>query len=194
MATLGNQRSRTKSLVGVLKDEKRIDVLINAAGITHYSSLFVTSVDLLEEIVQTNLMGCIVACREVGKRMIGNRTSGGGLLFVSYVWQVVLILSVACIINVASLLGMKGGQGSVGYASSKAGVIGLTRALAAEVGKANIRVNVIVPGYIETKMTTGMFNIENTPLNLGLGSRGPPLQTPKSILMYKYSHDARSPI
>lgn len=63
-----------------------------------------------------------------------------------------------CIINVASLLGLKGGEGSAAYAASKAGVIGLSRALAAELGEKNVRVNVIVPGYIETDMTEGTFN------------------------------------
>ncbi|TVY22801.1 3-oxoacyl-[acyl-carrier-protein] reductase [Lachnellula hyalina] len=60
-----------------------------------------------------------------------------------------------CIINVASLLGLKGGKGSAAYAASKAGVIALTRALAAELGEKNVRVNVIVPGYVETSMTRG---------------------------------------
>ncbi|KAM3079565.1 hypothetical protein ACMFMG_005980 [Clarireedia jacksonii] len=61
-----------------------------------------------------------------------------------------------CIINISSLLGMKGGKGSAAYAASKAGVLGLTRALAAELGPAGIRVNAIVPGYIETDMTKAM--------------------------------------
>ncbi|KAH8601230.1 hypothetical protein B0O99DRAFT_648632 [Bisporella sp. PMI_857] len=122
------------------KSNKRreVDVLVNAAGITHYSPLFVTSPELLEEVVKTNLTGTMYGCRFMGRAMMGRKGDGG------------------CIINVASLLGLKGGMGSVGYAASKAGVIGLTRALAAEVGKANVRVNAIVPGYIDTDMTAGM--------------------------------------
>ena len=135
-----------------LRDEKPIDILVNAAGITHYSPLFVTTEELLEKIVSTNLMGTVLGCKVIGRTMMGNGAGG-------------------CIINVASLLGLKGGRGSAGYAASKAGVIGkicsyvcgkqrltntgFTRALAAEVGKSNIRVNVIVPGYIETDMTVG---------------------------------------
>ncbi|KAG4421795.1 hypothetical protein IFR04_005045 [Cadophora malorum] len=101
-----------------IRKEKNIDILVNAAGITHYSPLFVTSPALLDEVLRTNLMGCII--------------------------------------NVASLLGSKGGKGSSAYAASKAGVVGLTRALAAELGEKNIRVNVILPGYIETDMTEAM--------------------------------------
>ncbi|KAL2068867.1 hypothetical protein VTL71DRAFT_15205 [Oculimacula yallundae] len=115
--------------------EKNIDILVNAAGITHYSPLFVTSPALLDEVLRTNLMGTMMGCRALGKGMLGRK---GG-----------------CIINVASLLGIKGGKGSSAYAASKAGVVGLTRALAAELGEKNIRVNVIVPGYIETDMTEG---------------------------------------
>ncbi|KAH7409245.1 hypothetical protein BKA64DRAFT_391414 [Cadophora sp. MPI-SDFR-AT-0126] len=115
---------------------KNIDILVNAAGITHYSPLFVTGPTLLDEVLRTNLMGTMMGCRAVGKAMLGGK---GG-----------------CIINVASLLGVKGGKGSSAYAASKAGVVGLTRALAAELGEKNIRVNVILPGYIETDMTEAM--------------------------------------
>ncbi|CZS89622.1 related to dehydrogenases with different specificities (related to short-chain alcohol dehydrogenases) [Rhynchosporium agropyri] len=119
-----------------VRKEKNIDILVNAAGVTHYSPLFVTSPGWLEEVMRTNLMGTMMGCRAVGKGMLGKK---GG-----------------CIINIASLLGVKGGKGSSAYAASKAGVIGLTRALAAELGEKNIRVNVIVPGYIETDMTEGV--------------------------------------
>jgi NAD(P)-dependent dehydrogenase (short-subunit alcohol dehydrogenase family) len=61
------------------------------------------------------------------------------------------------IINVASLLGLQGGYGAVAYAASKAGVLGFTRALASETGPMGIRVNAIVPGYVETDMTKGIF-------------------------------------
>ncbi|KAK0109774.1 hypothetical protein ONS95_002450 [Cadophora gregata] len=119
-----------------IRKEVNIDILVNAAGITHYSPLFVTSPTLLDEVLQTNLMGTMMGCRAVGKGMLSRK---GG-----------------CIINVASLLGVKGGKGSSAYAASKAGVVGLTRALAAELGEKNIRVNVILPGYIETDMTDAM--------------------------------------
>ncbi|KAL3421970.1 short-chain dehydrogenase [Phlyctema vagabunda] len=117
-------------------DRDGIDVLVNAAGVTHYSLLATTKKELLEEVVETNLMGTMWACQIVGKGMMRRKTG--------------------CIINVASLLGVKGGRGSTAYAASKAGVMGLTRSLAAEVGSMGIRVNVIVPGYIETDMTTAM--------------------------------------
>ncbi|KAH8684657.1 hypothetical protein BGZ60DRAFT_170351 [Tricladium varicosporioides] len=115
---------------------KGIDILVNAAGVTHQSPFVVTSHARIDEVVQTNLMGTMMACRVVGKGMMQNRKGS--------------------IINVSSLLGLKGGRGSAAYAASKAGVIGLSRALAAELGEKNVRVNVIVPGYIETDMTAAM--------------------------------------
>ncbi|KAF7941818.1 uncharacterized protein EAE97_006655 [Botrytis byssoidea] len=111
----------------------KIDILINAAGLTHASPLITTSPSLIENILQTNLMGTIWGCKIIGKEMLRRREG--------------------CIINVSSLLGIKGGRGSAAYVASKAGVLGLTRALAAEMGSAGIRVNAIVPGYIETDMT-----------------------------------------
>jgi len=89
-----------------IRKEKNIDILVNAAGITHYSPLFVTSPALLDEVLRTNLMGTMMGCRAVGKGMLQRK---GG-----------------CIINVASLLGSKGGKGSSAYAASKAGVVGMS--------------------------------------------------------------------
>jgi NAD(P)-dependent dehydrogenase (short-subunit alcohol dehydrogenase family) len=62
------------------------------------------------------------------------------------------------IINISSLLGLQGGYGTVAYAASKAGVLGFTRALATEYASHKVRVNAIVPGYVETDMTTGTWH------------------------------------
>jgi NAD(P)-dependent dehydrogenase (short-subunit alcohol dehydrogenase family) len=86
-------------------DQKPIDILVNAAGITHYSPLFATTEELLEKIMITNLMGTVLGCKTIGKFMMSNANGG-------------------CIINISSLLGLKGGKGSAGYVASKAGVIG----------------------------------------------------------------------
>ncbi|OBT65584.1 hypothetical protein VE03_05577 [Pseudogymnoascus sp. 23342-1-I1] len=113
-----------KDLAKKMKEDKdHCDVLVNAAGITHYSLLVRTPAARVDEVIDTNLRGTILGC---------------------------------CIINISSLLGVKGGRGSSVYAASKAGVLGFTRALAAEAGPAGVRVNAVVPGYIETEMTSGM--------------------------------------
>jgi NAD(P)-dependent dehydrogenase (short-subunit alcohol dehydrogenase family) len=98
---------------------------VNAAGITHYTALFTTQPDLLEEVVHTNLMGTMLSCKIVGRLMMGKKSTDGGssLQYLELTIETMLT-NTGCIINISSLLGLKGGKGSVGYAASKAGVIG----------------------------------------------------------------------
>ncbi|KAI9803369.1 MAG: hypothetical protein M1833_000887 [Piccolia ochrophora] len=121
---------------GMRQQMKDVDILVNAAGTAHSSLLVTTRAESIEEVIRTNLLGTIWGCKAVGREMVRRREG--------------------CIVNVASLLGVKGGKGSVAYAASKAGVIGLTRSLALELGPSNVRVNVVVPGYIATSMTKSM--------------------------------------
>ncbi|EPE25754.1 NAD(P)-binding Rossmann-fold containing protein [Glarea lozoyensis ATCC 20868] len=118
------------------RGRKDVDILVNAAGVTFVSPFLRMGGEKMEAVLRTNLMGTMFGCGAVGRGMLGRRDG--------------------CIVNVASLLGMKGGRGSAAYVASKAGVIGFTRALAAELGEKGTRVNVIVPGYIETDMTAAM--------------------------------------
>lgn len=131
------------------------DVLVNAAGVSQASLLVGAAPEDIRNVVDTNLMGCIWGSRFVGKMMLDSRRrvrkrdsksrkngeERGGPL------------PSACIVNVASLMGLQGGKGAAAYTASKAGVLGLTRALAGELGPKGIRVNAIVPGYVETMMT-----------------------------------------
>ncbi|KAF8241592.1 NAD(P)-binding protein [Wilcoxina mikolae CBS 423.85] len=121
-----------------LWEEKDIDILVNAAGITQHSLLFTTKPEVIADLLHTNLLGTILSCWAVGRNMV-RRKSG-------------------VIINISSLLGLhKPLPGSAVYAASKAGVVGLTRTLAAELGPAGVRTNCIIPGYIETDMTAKMM-------------------------------------
>jgi len=120
----------------------RLDVLVNAAGISHSSLLLRTTQAKVDDILNTNLSAAIQASRFATKKMLKNSAesaSGAGH-----------------ILNISSLLATHGGAGSVAYAASKAGVLGLTRSLAAELGTRGIRVNAICPGYVETDMTRAM--------------------------------------
>ncbi|OCK79878.1 NAD(P)-binding protein [Lepidopterella palustris CBS 459.81] len=127
-------------------DTTRIDILVNAAGITHPRLLIRSAPSDLERVIQTNLTGSMLAIRHLVKaKLLRAETTGSW----QSKWSPVVI-------NLASLLAVQGGRGAVAYSASKAGVLGLTRALAAELGPTGIRVNAIVPGYIKTQMTAAM--------------------------------------
>ncbi|KAF2227075.1 hypothetical protein BDZ85DRAFT_174787, partial [Elsinoe ampelina] len=129
-----SSRSFWHDLDKTIPRQERVDVLVNSAGISHQSLFLRTSEDLVEQVVGTNLMGCLWGAKWAGKRMVGK----------------------GVIVNVASLLGTHGGMGSAAYAASKAGVVGFTRALAAELGPSGVRVNAVLPGYVQTDMTDAM--------------------------------------
>lgn len=108
-------------------------VLINNAGITRDGLLMRMKSEDWSAVVDTNLTGAFNCCRAVTRDMIKQRAGR--------------------IINVSSIIGLRGQGGQTNYAAAKAGLIGFTKALAQEVASRNITVNVIAPGYIDTDMT-----------------------------------------
>jgi 3-oxoacyl-[acyl-carrier protein] reductase len=117
----------------VMQDKTRIDVLVNNAGITR-DGLAVRMKPLDWDLVlKINLSGAFLCTQQVLPGMMRNR------------W--------GRIVNISSVVGQAGSAGQANYAASKAGLIGLTKALAQEMGSRNITVNAIAPGYIATDMT-----------------------------------------
>lgn len=110
----------------------QLDILVNNAGITSNRLMASQSVAAWEAVVATNLSGTFNCMREGAAWMC---ESGGGH-----------------IINVSSISGIRGREGQTAYAASKAGVVGLTKAAAIELGKSNVRVNVLLPGLLPTSM------------------------------------------
>jgi 3-oxoacyl-[acyl-carrier protein] reductase len=108
------------------------DALINNAGVTQDKMLFMMSEDAWHEVIQTNLSGTFNVCKVAIATLMKQKRGA--------------------IVNVSSVSGLIGVEGQVNYCASKAGVIGLSRALAREAGRRNVRVNVIAPGFIETDM------------------------------------------
>ena len=139
--------------------------MVNAAGVTHQSVLVSTDDEVIRNVLDTNLLGTIMMSKAFVKHVTRSRVRRQRQSRQQQDSQddqaPANNLPTASIVNVASLLGMKGGRGSSIYAASKAGVIAFSRALALECGAksagidAAIRVNTIVPGYVDTGMTEG---------------------------------------
>ena len=113
-----------------------IRVLVNNAGQTRDGLAMRMSLENFSAVLDTNLTGPFLMCRAVLPDMVKARQGR--------------------IINMASIAGVYGNAGQANYAASKAGLIGLTRSLAKEVGSRKITVNAVAPGYVETDMTTGL--------------------------------------
>jgi len=110
-----------------------IDILINNAGITRDNLILRMSEEDWDTVIDTNLKGYFNGIKAVSKTMLKNRYGK--------------------IINIASVIGQIGNSGQSNYAASKAGILGLTRSIAKELGPKNITINSIAPGYISTDMT-----------------------------------------
>jgi 3-oxoacyl-[acyl-carrier protein] reductase len=111
----------------------RIDILVNNAGITRDNLLIRMSEDEFDSVIAINLKG-VFNCTKIVSRIMMRQRYGR-------------------IINMASIVGIRGNAGQVNYSSSKAGILGLTKSTAQELGSRNITVNAIAPGYIKTEMT-----------------------------------------
>jgi len=117
----------------VIAEYGRIDILINNAGITRDNLLMRMSEEQWDEIMAVNLKSVFNLTKAVLRPMLKARAGS--------------------IINMSSIVGVKGNAGQSNYAASKAGVLGFTRSIALELGSRNIRCNAIAPGFIETEMT-----------------------------------------
>jgi 3-oxoacyl-[acyl-carrier protein] reductase len=125
---------RAAALVARVEDEPgEIDCLVNNAGVTRDGLIARMSDEDWDAVIETNLRGTFNTCRAVSRKMLRRRAGS--------------------IVNLTSVVGIHGNPGQANYAASKAGIIGLTKALARELGTRGVRVNAIAPGYIDTELT-----------------------------------------
>lgn len=117
----------------VLKDFGKIDVCVNNAGISKDNLLLRLTPDQWDEVMNVNLKSVYNMTKQVIRPMMKAKTGS--------------------IINMSSIIGIRGNAGQSSYAASKAGIIGFTKSIALELGSRNIRCNAIAPGFIETDMT-----------------------------------------
>ncbi|MCU0434344.1 MAG: 3-oxoacyl-[acyl-carrier-protein] reductase [Bacteroidia bacterium] len=122
-----------KLVTDVVADFGTVDILVNNAGITRDNLLMRMNEQQWDEVINANLKSVFNLTKAVQKPMLKQRKGS--------------------IINMSSVVGVKGNAGQANYAASKAGIIGFSKSVALELGSRNIRCNVIAPGFIETEMT-----------------------------------------
>lgn len=117
----------------VLKDFGKLDIVVNNAGISKDNLLLRMAEDQWNDVIRTNLSSVYNITKHAIRPMMKARSGS--------------------IVNMSSIIGIRGNAGQSSYAASKAGIIGFTKSVAAELGSRNIRCNAIAPGFIETDMT-----------------------------------------
>lgn len=132
----GNFKAADDLVNAVVTEFGTIDVLVNNAGITRDTLLMRMSEQQWDEVINANLKSVFNLTKAVQKPMLKARKGS--------------------IINMSSVVGVKGNAGQSNYAASKAGIIGFTKSVAIELGSRNIRCNAIAPGFIETEMTAAL--------------------------------------
>jgi 3-oxoacyl-[acyl-carrier protein] reductase len=140
-----------------------IEILVNNAGITRDDLIMRLSEEDWRDVIDTNLGGAFFTCRALSRPMLKRRSGS--------------------IVNISSIVGVRGNAGQTNYAASKAGLIGLTKALAKELGGRGIRVNAIVPGYIATELTDALPDAARDAIlaNTPLGRLGDPSDVARAV-------------
>jgi len=141
----------------IISKFEKIDILVNNAGITKDNIIMRMSNEDWNNVIETNLKGTFLGCKYVSKIMVKQKYGK--------------------IINISSIVGQIGNKGQTNYVASKAGIDGITKSLAKELGSRGININSIAPGYIETNMTKLLNdNIRNELLDkISLNRFGQPI-------------------
>ena len=120
----------------IVKEFGRIDILVNNAGVTRDGLVMMMKEADFDTVIDTNLKGTFLCMKAVSRIMMKQRYGR--------------------IVNLSSVVGLRGNAGQVNYAASKAGVVGMTKSLAKELASRGVTVNAVAPGFIETDMTAAM--------------------------------------
>ena len=125
---------KSKEMIdGIVKKYGRLDILVNNAGITKDNLIMKMSEDDFDAVIATNLKGAFNCIKHVSRQMLKQKSGH--------------------IVNISSVSGVMGNAGQVNYSASKAGVIGMTKAVAREMASRGITCNAVAPGFIKTDMT-----------------------------------------
>ena len=127
--------SSAQDAARLIAEAGELDILVNNAGLTRDGLLVRMSDEDWHEVIETNLSSVFYTCRAVSRAMMKRRAGA--------------------IVNISSIVGLRGNLGQANYAASKAGIIGFTKSLARELGSRGVRANVVAPGYVDTQLTRG---------------------------------------
>jgi 3-oxoacyl-[acyl-carrier protein] reductase len=156
---------QVKTMFGEIgRSKKEIDIVVNNAGVMLDAALLMLKEDVMRQNVEVNLYGCMYVTQAAVKSLI--RRKGGS------------------VINLTSIVGVRGSAGQSAYAAAKSGVIGFTKSLSKELAALNIRVNAIAPGFIETDLVAALTEQvrEKTLSSIGMKRAGKPEDVAKVAL------------
>lgn len=144
----------------------RIDLLVNNAGITRDSLLLTMKEEDFDRVIDTNLRGAFLCMKAVARVMMRQKYGR--------------------IVNISSVVGLRGNAGQVNYAASKAGLVGMTKALAKELASRHITVNAVAPGFITTDMTAALPDAAREKLlaEIPLGCLGSPEDVAAAVAFF----------
>ena len=144
----------------------RVDILVNNAGITRDNLILRMSEEDFDAVLNANLKGAFLCCKEAARRMVRQR------------W--------GRIVNLSSVVALRGNAGQTNYAASKAGLIGLTKSLARELASRNVTVNAVAPGFIETDMTAALPEAVRAEMAKGIpaGRAGKPEDVANAVAFF----------
>ena len=144
----------------------RVDVLVNNAGVTRDNLILRLSEEDFDKVLDTNLKGAFFCCKAAARPMMKQRFGR--------------------IINLTSVVGLRGNPGQTNYSASKAGLIGLTKSLAKEMASRGITANAVAPGFIDTDMTRAMPEAAKAAMNgtIPLGRPGQPEEVARAVAFF----------
>ena len=162
-----SKEDEVKALMdAALKTFGRIDILVNNAGITRDGLLMMMKPEDFDAVIAANLRGAFLCMKAVARQMVKQRYGR--------------------IVNLSSVVALRGNAGQTNYAASKAGLIGLTKSLARELAARNVTVNAVAPGFIDTDMTAVLPEAVRTGMTQGIpaGRAGQPEDVAQAVAFF----------